>query len=183
MFGLPQVLTTRYNPPEEHAMATQNTALNDFLNDDPIRVTIKSTKYPDGKEYKVASPDAQTGLTLTALTNLGMRAASGETLTPDDGKELVLDDDDERDLYDRVLGDTYAELKADNVPWVSIQRLGQYAMIYFGMSAQAATEALSKGVLLGEAARPNRAQRRKTPKTPADRQASAGSKKPKKTRA
>jgi hypothetical protein len=161
-------------------VATQNTQLNDFLNDDPIVVPIKSEKYPDGKVYRVPSPDFQTGLSLTALTNLGMRAAQGETIGPDDAESLELDDDDERDLYVRLFGSTYDEFIEDNVPWVAIQRLGQYALIYFGMSPQAANEALNKGALLGEAARPNRAQRRKTQKTPQDRQASTGSKNPKK---
>lgn len=167
-------------------MASLNSQLNDFLNDDPIRPTIKSEKYPDGKEYRVPSPDFKTGLSLTALTNLGVRAANGETISPDDTESLELDDDDERDLYERVLGSAYHELKADNVPWVSIQRLGQYAMIYFGMSSQAAQSALDQGVLLGEAARPNRAQRRsqsKTPTTPKDRPASPASKSRSKKRA
>lgn len=161
--------------------------LNDFLNESAIRPTIKSKKHPEGKVYVIPSPDAETGLSLTAMVNLANKAASGQLATEEQAKEaaeeLELDDNDERDLYERVLGTAYAELREDNVPWTAIQRLGQYCLIYFGMSAQAATRALQTGVLLGEAAGPNRAEKRHPGKAPKDRQASTATRSPRKKKA
>lgn len=161
--------------------------LNDFLNESAIRPTIVSKKYPQGKVYVIDSPDAETGLSLTAMVNLANKAASGQLATEEQAKEAVeeleLDDNDERDLYERVLGDSYAELLADNAPWTAIQRLGQYCLIYYGMSAQAASKALQSGVLLGEASGPNREERRHPGKAPQDRQGSTATKKARKTKA
>jgi hypothetical protein len=156
------------------------TSLNAFLNEDAIRPTIVSTKFPDGKVYVIPSPDATTGLSLTAMFNLATKAQAGQLESEEQQSEalaeLDLDDNDERDLYERVLGPAFDQLKEDNVPWTSIQRLAQYCLVYYGMSAQAASRALETGALLGEAQGPSRAERRHPGKAPKDRQASTASK-------
>lgn len=128
--------------------------LSSFLDDDAIDVPI------DGKTYRIESPDAKTGLFLSAMANLGVKATAGGEIDEDDLASLDLDDDKERDFMRTVLGDTLDELVADGVKWVKIQRVSRYAFLYFAIGEEAADEALANGTLTGEAKAPNRAQRR-----------------------
>jgi hypothetical protein len=48
--------------------------------------------------------DARTGLWLTAITDVGVKAADGGELNEKDAASLKLDDNDEQRLYERVLG-------------------------------------------------------------------------------
>jgi hypothetical protein len=118
--------------------------LSSFLDDDAIDVEI------DGKTYRVESPDAKTGLFLAGLANVGVKAASGGDVAAADVEKLDLDDDEERDFMEMVLGDTFAELIADGVSWMKIQRLSRYCFIHFAVGEEAADEAPA----------PNRAARR-----------------------
>lgn len=128
--------------------------LSSYLGDDAIDFPI------DGKTYRVESPDAKTGLFLASLANVGVKAASGADVGQADVDKLNLDDDEEHDLMEMVLGDTLAELIADGVKWTKIQRLNKYCFIYFAIGEDAADEALKSGALTGEAPAPNRAARR-----------------------
>jgi hypothetical protein len=128
--------------------------LSSFLDDDAIDVPI------DGKTYRVESPDAKTGLLLASLANVGVKAASGADVNEADVEKLDLDDAGERDFMEMVLGDTLAELIADNVAWTKIQRLSRYCFIHFAIGEEAADDALKSGALTGEAPAPNRAARR-----------------------
>lgn len=128
--------------------------LSSFLDDDAIDVPI------DGKTYRVESPDAKTGLFLAGLANVGVKAASGGDVDQADVEKLDLDDDEERDFMQMVLGDTLAELVNDGVKWTKIQRLARYCFIHFAVGEEAADEALKSGALTGEAPAPNRAARR-----------------------
>jgi hypothetical protein len=128
--------------------------LSSFLDDDAIDVEI------DTKTYRVESPDAKTGLFLAGLANVGVKAASGGDVAAADVEKLDLDDDEERDFMEMVLGDTFAELIADGVSWMKIQRLSRYCFIHFAVGEEAADEALKSGALTGEAPAPNRAARR-----------------------
>jgi hypothetical protein len=128
--------------------------LSSFLDDDAIDVPI------DGKTYRVESPDAKTGLFLASLANVGVKAAAGGEVDQADVDKLDLDDDEERDFMQMVLGDTLAELVADGVSWTKIQRLSRYCFIHFAVGEEAADDALKSGALSGEAPAPNRAKRR-----------------------
>lgn len=125
-----------------------------FLDDDAIRFPL------DGKTYRIESPDAKTGLLLSGMANLGVKASAGGEIGESDLASLDLDDAEERDFMRMVLGDTLDELVADGVSWVKIQRISRYAFIYFAMGEDAADEALASGALSGEAPAPNRAKRR-----------------------
>lgn len=127
--------------------------LGAYLDDDTLDVEI------GGKTYSIPSPDAITGLRLTALANLGAKVHAGADVTPEDLARLQMSDDDERDFLQQVLGAAFDQLVADGVSWVRIQRLGRYAFLHFAMSPEAATAAMEKS-LQGEAAAPNRAARR-----------------------
>lgn len=125
-----------------------------YLDDDSIDIPV------DGTLYKVSSPDAKTGLFLSAMANLGVKASSGGEISEDDLASLNLDDERERDFMRTVLGDTLDELVADGVSWVRIQRISRYAFLFFAVGEDAADQALESGALSGEAQAPNRAARR-----------------------
>lgn len=132
-----------------------------YLEDDGLELPgIPSRAHPDGKTYYVASPDAKTGLRLAAMAEAITAAERGGNVDQRTRDALELDDDGEKDLYRKVLGDTYDEMVDDGVSWVRIQRLGQYLFLHFAMGEQVAANALKAGVLSGEAQGPNRAARR-----------------------
>lgn len=156
-------------------------ALESFLNDDAlVTPPIKSAKFPDGKVYRIPSPDAETGLRLTGLANIAAKAAQNMTVQNSDVAKLKMDDDEERDFMAQVMGPVRDEMIADGVSWVTIQRMNQYAFAYFAVSPQAAERGVESGAFAGKAPAPaNRAERRakaKSPKSPA----SPASKSPKK---
>lgn len=128
--------------------------LSSFLDDDAIDVPV------DGKTYRIESPDAKTGLLLSSMVNLGVKASAGSEISEADLASLDLNDDEERDFMRMVLGDTFDELVEDGVSWVKIQRISRYALIYFAIGEEAADDALKSGALSGEAPAPNRAARR-----------------------
>lgn len=115
-----------------------------------------------GKVYVVPPISATDGLWATHFMELGIAAAAGQDLDPRDIEKLKLDDDDERDLYERVLGPALEEMRADNVDWPSITRAGQTAFIFFTQGEEAATR-IWEGAS-GEAPAPARAARRQASK-------------------
>jgi hypothetical protein len=147
--------------------------LGAFLEDDGLEYPLPAAsfrtkpgeepRFPDGKTYKVPSPDARTGLWLTGLADTAMAALRGGAMTAGERERLKLDDDEEKSLYQRVLGPVYDEMIADGVSWTALQKVGQDAYLTFAMSEQIADAALAGQ---GEAkARPNRATRRAAKKT------------------
>lgn len=135
-----------------------------FLSDDALRLPpIKSRKHPNGKSYTVPSPDAETGLWLNSVANLGILAAAdegGQVLSPQQKASLELDDNDERNFHQRVLGTAYDEMLADGVSWVVLTRLSSYVFTYYGISPEVANDAMKAGAFGGP----------KAPARPADRQ-------------
>ena len=90
-----------------------------------------------GKTYRVESPDAATGLWIQSIMSAAAFVRSGATPTDAD-VQTVLDDDDERDMYARVLGDTHAQLVADGVPWHTIKRAGTTAVMWVAYGEETA---------------------------------------------
>lgn len=136
--------------------------LSGFLDDTIEYESVVSSSYPDGKTYVVRSPSSKTGVWLTALAELGLRAARGGDVDEADLDSLKLDDEQEITLYKHVLGSVYDEMIADGVPWTTLQKHGEDAYIYFAMSPQMADAALEN--LGKEQPQPNRATRRTTPR-------------------
>lgn len=100
--------------------------LNDFL-DDTLVLPIK------GKKYTVQAPDGETGLLCQRLLALGAQAAKGEAEV-----KSTLDDDDEEDLYQRVLGPVWDEMMADKVSWPRIKRASTTVMFWCTLGLAAA---------------------------------------------
>lgn len=124
---------------------------------------VPSRAHPEGKTYRVPSPDAQTGLWLATLADIGRKAAVGGTLTKLEEASLKLDDEQEQTLYQRVLGNAYDEMLADGVPWTVLKRIHDDAYMCFAMDQDLADSILDN---LGKLkARSNRALK-KTKSTP-----------------
>lgn len=147
--------------------------LSTYLDDDSVTIPgIPSKAHPDGRDYTITSPDAKTGMRLAAMADLGIKAHAG-TVSEADVAALQLDDDEERDLYRMVLGDTLDELVADGVSWARIQKLGRYLFVHYSMGEEAAAEAVNRSG--GATAPANRAARRATKKTATPKASPAGS--------
>lgn len=131
--------------------------LGSYLDDDALDTPpIPSTKHPAGRSYRIPSPDADTGVRLTAMVTLGVAFASGADLDQREAKKLKLDDNQEKDFLEDVLGSAYGEMVADGVSWTRIQRLGRYCLLHFTLGPEAAADEVQRG----EAPAPNRATRR-----------------------
>ena len=88
-------------------MAGTFEALNELL-DEVIELPVL------GKTYRIVSPSAKDGLRVEQITNVAIQMAGG-------GKDInteVLDDKEERDLFQLCLGPVYDEMLADGIPWV-----------------------------------------------------------------
>lgn len=121
---------------------------------------VPSKAFPDGKTYRVPSPDAKTGVWFAAIAELGAKQAGGVTITPEETASLILDDAQELVWYERVLGSAYQQMLDDGVSWTLLKRIGDDAYLCFGLSATVADVVLAAQ---GEAlARANRAGRRKS---------------------
>jgi hypothetical protein len=150
--------------------------LFDFLEDDGLTTPpVKGKKYPEGKVYVIPSPDAETGARLTALGELGVKLEKGLEVTENDMKRLRLNDAEEREFAEQVLGSALPELFEDGVSWVIIQRLTKFAFVHFSISPEAAREAAQRGVFSGKALARNRAQRRADARSGAAHKAPQGS--------
>lgn len=127
--------------------------LQSFLDDDGITTPpLKSKKHPEGKQYRIESPDAETGLRLAGLANVATRAASGAEVDPEELRGLVMGDEEERSFMKQVLGTAYDEMVEDGVSWVTMQRLNQYAFAYFAVSPAAADRGVETGAFAGKKA-------------------------------
>ena len=157
--------------------------LQEFLEDDGLEYPLRASSFEDptkwqdrehddgtyAKKYRVPSPSARTGLWLTSLWDLGAKAASGGDISAEEVAAIKLDDDQEKTLYQRVLGPVYDEMLADGVKWTALQRVGQDAYLCFAASKELANQALTS---LGKAPT-NRAQRRAAKRTAGRKSAQA----------
>lgn len=113
----------------------------------------------DGKTYRVHDVDAETGLWVQGLMDAGIAAAEGR-----DVDAAALGDDDEQDVYGRVLGATLDELVEGGVGWSDIKHAGVTAMLWIAFDTDTAQAYWESGGVPGEApaptAGPNRASRR-----------------------
>lgn len=127
--------------------------------------TDASLKLPvAGKTYVTPSPDAKTGLLCQRLVAGTTTLALGGEMS-DAETQQILSDNDERELYERILGPAWDEMLADGVPWHVLQLAGTTALIWIVNGEAAAEECWN---LRGHTPKAE-------PKPPADRKASAKS--------
>ncbi|MEV3981773.1 hypothetical protein [Nonomuraea sp. NPDC049758] len=88
-----------------------------------------------GKTYRVPPPDADTGLLCQRLMTAGIAAANGKEVDA-----AQLDDAGEVDLYQRVLGAAYDEMRADEVSWPRLKHAGVTAFLWIAGDEEAAAK-------------------------------------------
>ncbi len=152
--------------------------LGEFADDPVLELPI------DGRIYVVHGVDGETGLWAQRLLDMGMAAMAGKEV---DGSKL--DDDEERDVYARLLGGTFQELLDAGVTWERIKHVAYTALLWIASSMSTAEEfwaTWGKQDAEGEeeALEPNRASRRasaavaRTTKSPARTSGTRASKTP-----
>jgi hypothetical protein len=128
--------------------------LSEFADDPVLELPI------DGRIYVVRGVDGETGLWATRVLELGQAAMAGKEV---DGS--LLDDDQERAAYARLLGDTFQELLDAGVTWERIKHCAYTALLWITSNMDTAEkfwETWGKRDAEGEAEalEPNRASRR-----------------------
>lgn len=163
------------------AKATDLGDFMDFMEDDGFESPpMPSRAHPEGKVYRVPSPDAKVGLRLSALADLTLKMNRKQDVSEADIARLRLDDQEEIEFTEQVLSpELVAQMLADGVKWEHMKRLTMYAFTYFGVSKEAAENAAKNGAFSGKAVAPNRAARRSSGAKSAKSQGSGGSKKAK----
>lgn len=110
-----------------------------------------------GKKYRIPEVDAETGLWCQRIAGLARKHGKGEDIS----HQLAnLDDDEERDLYSRMLGPVLDELTEDGIPWPKVQHIARTTLVWVVAGKAAAAVAWSLGGAPAPA--PNRAARRGT---------------------
>lgn len=123
------------------------------------------------REYVIADVDAATGLWVQSLTertrSAKRRLDAGEDEESIDA-ELHLSDEQESELYTRLLAGTLEDLTADGVKWRQVRVIGQIAYGWVARGIDGARNAWESG---GVAPKPNR-QARRTPASGSKKKAS-----------
>lgn len=120
-----------------------------------------------GVDYVIPSPSAELGLAVEALVMRGGRITDADL--------VLLSDDEERDLYGRLLGSAWDAMLADKVAWSRMQHAGKTTMIWVAMGQEAAERAwLGKALApVAPELEPNRADKRAAKRVPSTRTAGA----------
>jgi hypothetical protein len=134
--------------------------LNELLDED-LTVPLRSTAHPDGKDYVIPAPDAETGLWLQEQARIGAQIYEGLR----EATEGDLDDMEEKSFYRKIMGPAFDEMIADGVKWPSIKRAGSAIMAWALSDADDAEDVWSGKAK--EEAKANRAERRAKKKTKA----------------
>lgn len=81
----------------------------------------------NGKLYQLPPVDAELGPQLQSMFAVGIAVATGSQAGDKDTE--VLSDLAEQDLYQRVLGDAYAQMIKDGIKWAAIKLAAMTSMI------------------------------------------------------
>lgn len=117
-----------------------------------------------GKTYRIHSVDATTGLWCQRVVELAVRAKAGADISDDQLTGLQLDDDQEKDFQQKILGEAYDELLADKVSWAHLKHAALTAFTWTVRDRAAAEEFWARGGR-PEAKRPAPQDRRPAKKT------------------
>ena len=113
--------------------------IEDFL-DDAITLPIR------GKEYRIQSPDGETGLWIMRAKAIGEAQARGVALTEADVKFLAsFAEQDETYLQKRVLGPAWDAMLADGVPWTWIKHATSVAIVWVTQGRERAEDVWAAG--------------------------------------
>lgn len=134
----------------------------------------------NGKTYVIPPPDIPTGRYITKVMSIGMQATEGHMPSDAAVKSIKLDDDEEADLYQRILGPVADKMVADGVSFNDYALAGQTMMIWVVSDAEKAMQFWNSG---GDPKAPKTPQDRKPPAKSAPRASAATKSTPAKPRA
>lgn len=97
------------------------------------------------KIYYIPEPDEELGLWCTAFCTAGIAADQGIDLGDRKLPPLVLDDDEEKAMYVRVLGPVWDELAADGFGFATQRQFALTALLWIGLGEDAATTFWNSG--------------------------------------
>jgi hypothetical protein len=104
-----------------------------------------------GVTYRINGVDAQTGLLIQRLMDAGVQAAqAGGAFDLDDE---LLDDAQELNSYEAILGDAYQQMLDDGVDWEELKRAAVTTMVWIYADEEAAEKFWESGAV-GEALAP-----------------------------
>jgi hypothetical protein len=91
------------------------------------------------KMYYIPEPDEELGLWCTAFCTAGIAAQSGQDLPPGHKlPPLVLDDEQEKAMYIRILGPVWDDLNADGYGFATQRQFALTALLWIGLGEDAA---------------------------------------------
>lgn len=135
-------------------MAGNFGALDELL-DESIELPVPSVSHPDRKTYRIESPGAKDGLFIQRLTTAAVQLVEGgENIDTE-----ALDDGEERELFQRLLGATFAEMVEDGVKWVWMRHAALTVLMWVSSGMETA-EKFWAAAGNPEALAPNREARR-----------------------
>lgn len=94
----------------------------------------------DGTVYQIPSPDAETGIYLTNLKLLVEKVAAGGDVSDEERALLNLDDKEEVDFYQRVLGPAYDQMIQGGVDYDTFRLASQTVMEWVTKNRAAAEQ-------------------------------------------
>ena len=104
-----------------------------------------------GKTYHVESPDVATGLRAQATVAIAAKVRQGQDVTPEDIASLKLDDAEEMEFTQSMLGNTFAEMQEDGLPWEYVQHAAKTVFMWLVSDRDEAAKVWAN---LGNGARP-----------------------------
>lgn len=104
-----------------------------------------------GITYRINGVDAQTGLLVQRLMDAGVQAA--QTGDEFDLDEELLDDAQELNSYEAILGDAYQQMLDDGVDWEELKRAAVTTMVWIYADEETAEKFWESGAV-GEALAP-----------------------------
>lgn len=106
----------------------------DQLLDDAIELPIPSEKHPQRKIYRIESPSGRDGLRIERITNVAIELVNGgENVNME-----LLDDDEERNLYQMLLGSQFQAMLDDGVRWAWIRHAALTSLMWISAGLETA---------------------------------------------
>lgn len=83
-----------------------------------------------GKTYRVPSPDVTTGLRAQATVAIAVKVRAGQQVDAADVASLQLDDDQELEFTQSMLGPVFEEMRDDELPWEYVRHAAKTVFMW-----------------------------------------------------
>ena len=83
-----------------------------------------------GKTYSVPSPNIAVGLRAQATVAIAVKVKAGGSVTPEDVAALKLDDEQELEFTQSMLGPVFTEMQADDIPWEYVRHAAKTVFMW-----------------------------------------------------